>query len=230
MPVITFDAATKWYAQQDRPALEGVDLDVEQGDFVFIVGPSGSGKSTLLRMVLKHEQPTAGRVLVRGRDLARMPARTMTALRRRVGCVFQDFRLLPDRTVAGNVRYALDVLGKPPRTAAAVVPEALALVGLAGKQDRYPHELSGGEQQRVALARAFVNRPLLLLADEPTGNLDPESSRQVMRLLERIHRTGTTVLVATHDRPEVDRMRKRVVELRAGRVVRDERAAGYDAA
>jgi len=225
--VIHFDNVTKTYPNQSRPALENVTLDVEKGEFVFLVGPSGSGKSTFLRLVLKEERPTEGRIHVAGRDLARLTNWKVPYLRRRIGCVFQDFRLLPSKNVYQNIAFALEVIGKPRRFIRKVVPEVIDLVGLEGKHDRMPNELSGGEQQRVAMARAFVNRPLVLLADEPTGNLDPDTSKDIMDLLERINRTGTTVLMATHDFHIVDSMRQRVVELSLGRMVRDEQRGVY---
>ncbi|RJK95445.1 cell division ATP-binding protein FtsE [Vallicoccus soli] len=225
--MIRFDSVTKRYPTQVRPALEDVTLEVADGEFVFIVGQSGSGKSTFLRLVLREETATSGTVTVDGQDVARLSHRKVPALRRRIGTVFQDFRLLPNKTVAENVGFALEVIGRPRSTVRAVVPEVLDLVGLAGKEDRRPDELSGGEQQRVAIARAFVNRPALLIADEPTGNLDPTTSVGIMKLLDRINRTGTTVVMATHDDDIVDQMRKRVVELDAGHVVRDESRGVY---
>ena len=225
--MINFDNVSKIYPSQSRPALESVSIGVEKGEFVFLVGPSGSGKSTFLRLVLKEERPTDGRIRVAGRDLARLSNWRVPMLRRRIGCVFQDFRLLPNKNVYQNVAFALEVIGKPRRFIRKVVPEVIDLVGLEGKHDRMPDELSGGEQQRVAIARAFVNRPLVLLADEPTGNLDPETSNDIMDLLERINRTGTTVLMATHDHHIVDSMRQRVVELSLGRLVRDEQRGVY---
>jgi cell division transport system ATP-binding protein len=191
------------------------------------VGQSGSGKSTFLRLVLKEEQPTKGQIWVAGKELNKLSRRKVPALRRQVGTVFQDFRLLPNKTVAENVAFALDVIGKPRHTVAKVVPEVLSLVGLDGKENRKPDELSGGEQQRVAIARAFVNRPRVLLADEPTGNLDPTTSVGIMKLLDRINRTGTTVVMATHDSNIVDSMRRRVVELEGGVVTRDQSRGVY---
>jgi len=220
--VIRLENVTKTFPTSARPALADVDVDVGKGEFLFLVGASGSGKSTFLRLLLREEAPTVGRVFVAGKDLGRMSRWKVPALRRSIGCVFQDFRLLPNKTVFQNVAFALEVIGKPTHTIAQVVPEVLDLVGLDGKAGRMPDELSGGEQQRVAIARAFVNRPMLLLADEPTGNLDPNTSVGIMRLLDRIHRTGTTVVMATHDALIVDSMRRRVVELSMGRVVRDQ--------
>jgi len=200
---------------------------VGKGEFAFLIGPSGSGKSTLLRLLLREEVASTGDVYVADLNVGRLSQRRIPQLRQRVGCVFQDFRLLANKTVSENVAFALEVIGKPRHTIRKVVPEVLELVGLEGKADRMPHELSGGEQQRVAIARAFVNRPLVLLADEPTGNLDRDISHEIMLLLERINRTGTTVLMATHDHTIVDSMRRRVVELHLGQVVRDESRGVY---
>jgi cell division transport system ATP-binding protein len=225
--VIRLDNVTKTYATGQRPALDKVSVEVERGEFVFIVGASGSGKSTMLRLVLKEEKATSGTVHVAGRDLATLSNWKVPQLRRQIGAVFQDFRLLPGKTVFQNVAFALQVIGKPRHVIAQVVPETLELVGLDGKESRLPHELSGGEQQRVAIARAFVNRPSILLADEPTGNLDPTTSIGIMRLLDRINRTGTTIVMATHDDEIVDQMRKRVVELEDGRLVRDQARGVY---
>ncbi|GAB7193286.1 cell division ATP-binding protein FtsE [Kineococcus sp. NUM-3379] len=225
--MITFEHVTKQYGEGQRPALAEVTLEVAKGEFVFLVGPSGSGKSTFLRLVLKEEKPSSGTVQVAGRDVGRLRSWKVPALRRQIGVVFQDFRLLNDKTVYENVAFALQVLGKPRHTIAQTVPEVLQLVGLEGKGRRRPNELSGGEQQRVAIARAFVNRPALLLADEPTGNLDPATSIGIMKLLDRINRTGTTIVMASHDVDIVDQMRKRVVELDDGRVVRDEDRGVY---
>ncbi|ANY05873.1 cell division ATP-binding protein FtsE [Pseudonocardia sp. HH130630-07] len=220
---------TKRYPASGRPALDRVSATVGPGEFVFLIGPSGSGKSTLLRLLLREDLATSGTIRVDGLDLARLPRRRVPKLRQRIGCVFQDFRLLPKRTVAGNVAFALEVLGRKRSEIAVAVPELLEMVGLQGKAERMPHELSGGEQQRVAIARASVNRPPLLLADEPTGNLDPETSREIMQVLERINRGGTTVLMATHDDSIVDAMRRRVIELADGTVRRDEARAVYGA-
>jgi cell division transport system ATP-binding protein len=225
--VIRFQGVTKVYPTSTRPALEDVNVEIDKGEFIFLVGQSGSGKSTFLRLVLKEEQPTRGEIWVAGKDLRKLPRRKVPALRRQVGTVFQDFRLLPNKTVAENVAFALDVIGKPRHTVAKVVPEVLSLVGLDGKEHRRPDELSGGEQQRVAIARAFVNRPRVLLADEPTGNLDPTTSVGIMKLLDRINRTGTTVVMATHDSNIVDSMRRRVVELESGHVTRDQSRGVY---
>jgi cell division transport system ATP-binding protein len=225
--VIRLDHVTKLYPNQVHPALADVSIEIGKGEFVFLVGQSGSGKSTFLRLVLKEERATSGSVHVAGKDLARLSNWKVPALRRQVGTVFQDFRLLPTKNVAENVAFALEVIGKPRHTIAKVVPEVLDLVGLSGKEHRRPDELSGGEQQRVAIARAFVNRPMILIADEPTGNLDPSTSVGIMKLLDRINRTGTTVIMATHDDDVVDQMRKRVVELESGRLVRDQSRGVY---
>ncbi len=208
-------------------ALNGLSIDIEKGEFVFIVGPSGSGKSTFLKLLTKEEEPTAGEVYVAGKNLASLPRWRVPYLRRNIGCVFQDFKLLPNRTSFENVAYALKVQGESRRAIRSKVPEVLALVGLAHKMTSYPDELSGGEQQRVSIARAFVNHPPLLICDEPTGNLDPDTSVGIMQLLYRINRTGTTVVMATHDREMVDKMRRRVIALDDGVVVRDERRGGY---
>ncbi len=225
--MIRFTNVTKHYPTQTRPALEDVSLEVAKGEFAFLVGASGSGKSTFLRLVLREDRPTTGNVFVAGKDLGRMPNWKVPHLRRQIGAVFQDFRLLPNKTVYQNVSFALQVIGRPSAHIRKVVPEVIDLVGLAGKESRFPDELSGGEQQRVAVARAFVNRPMILIADEPTGNLDPATSVGIMRLLDRINRTGTTVVMATHDAAVVDQMRKRVVELDNGHVVRDQSRGVY---
>ncbi|MDT3399341.1 cell division ATP-binding protein FtsE [Streptomyces sp. B1866] len=225
--MIRFDSVSKTYPKQNRPALKDVSLEIEKGEFVFLVGSSGSGKSTFLRLLLREERATHGSVHVLGKDLARLSNWKVPQMRRQLGTVFQDFRLLPNKTVGENVAFALEVIGKPRHAIRKTVPEVLELVGLGGKQDRRPGELSGGEQQRVAIARAFVNRPLLLIADEPTGNLDPQTSVGIMKLLDRINRTGTTVVMATHDQQIVDQMRKRVIELEKGRLVRDQSRGVY---
>lgn len=227
--MIRFENVSKVYPRSSRPALSDISLDIERGEFVFIVGASGSGKSTLLRLVLKEEQASSGRVLVAGHDVGRLPHRKVPRLRREIGTVFQDFRLLPNKTVYQNVAFALQVIGRSRHAVRQVVPETLEMVGLHGKEKRLPHELSGGEQQRVAIARAFVNKPAILLADEPTGNLDPSTSLEIVRLLDRINRTGTTIVMATHDNDIVDQLRKRVVELDEGEVIRDERTGVYGA-
>jgi cell division transport system ATP-binding protein len=225
--VIRLDNVTKVYPSQVRPALNDVTLEVEKGEFVFLVGASGSGKSTFLRLVLKEERPTSGHVHVAGKDLGRLSSWKVPSLRRQIGTVFQDFRLLPSKTVSQNVAFALEVIGRPQSQIHKVVPEVLDLVGLADKGARLPTELSGGEQQRVAIARAFANRPIILLADEPTGNLDPTTSVGIMKLLDRINRTGTTVVMATHDAQIVDSMRRRVIELEGGKLVRDQSRGVY---
>ena len=225
--MIRLEHVSKVYKTSTRPALDDVSVEMDKGEFVFLIGPSGSGKSTFLRLLLREEVPSKGRVYVSNFDVVRMSRRRVPRLRQSIGCVFQDFRLLAQKTVAENVAFALEVIGKPKNTIVKVVPEVLQLVGLEGKADRLPHELSGGEQQRVAIARAFVNRPLVLIADEPTGNLDPDTSQDIMLLLERINRTGTTVVMATHDHGIVDSMRRRVVELDNGRVVRDDARGVY---
>jgi cell division transport system ATP-binding protein len=225
-PMIVFESVTKIY-DPNVVALRDTSFVIEKGEFVFLVGPSGSGKSTIMRLLLKELDPTDGRIIVGGRELARLKRSKVPMLRRNIGCVFQDFKLLTDRTAAENVAYALKVQGDSKRSIRAKVPEILALVGLGHKMNSYPHELSGGEQQRVSIARAFVNHPPLLICDEPTGNLDPDTSVGIMQLLYRINRTGTTVVMATHDREMVDKMRKRVIALEEGVVVRDERRGGY---
>ncbi|MFE3541676.1 cell division ATP-binding protein FtsE [Nocardia sp. NPDC059177] len=225
--MITMRNVTKSYKTSTRPALDNVSVDVDKGEFVFIIGPSGSGKSTFMRLLLKEESPTAGEIRVSDFRVDRLPGRKVPKLRQRIGCVFQDFRLLQQKTVEQNVAFALEVIGKRRQFIERTVPEVLDMVGLGGKGNRLPSELSGGEQQRVAIARAFVNRPLVLLADEPTGNLDPDTSADIMALLERINRIGTTVLMATHDNHIVDAMRRRVVELDHGRLVRDEATGVY---
>jgi len=212
---------------QNVPGMADATFHIEKGEFVFLVGPSGSGKSTLIKLVLKQLEPTEGRILVAGRNLQTLRRSKVPLLRRNIGCVFQDFKLLPSKTVYENVAYALEVVGEHRRSIRRKVPEILNLVGLSDKTNSLPHEISGGEQQRVSVARAFVNHPPLLLADEPTGNIDPETSIGIMQLLLRINRTGTTVVIATHDREMVDRMRRRVIALDAGRLVRDERRGVY---
>lgn len=225
--MISFDNVTKVYPRQRRPALQNVNVQVDKAEFVFLVGPSGSGKSTFLRLVLREERATSGSIRVVDRELARLSNWRVPQLRRRIGCVFQDFRLLPNKTVYENVAFALQVLGKSRRHIRRNVADVVDLVGLGGKSNRMPAELSGGEQQRVALARAFVNRPMILLADEPTGNIDPATSIGIMKVLDRINRTGTTVVMATHDAAIVDSMRKRVIELEYGKVVRDQSRGVY---
>jgi cell division transport system ATP-binding protein len=225
-PMIVFEGVTKVY-DPDIVALRDVSLTIDKGEFVFLVGPSGSGKSTMVRLLLKELDPTDGRIIVGGRELARLKRSKVPMLRRNIGCVFQDFKLLSNRTAFENVAYALKVQGESRKSIRTKVPEVLSLVGLASKVSQYPDELSGGEQQRVSIARAFVNHPPLLICDEPTGNLDPDTSVGIMQLLYRINRTGTTVVMATHDREMVDKMRRRVIALDDGLVVRDERRGGY---
>jgi cell division transport system ATP-binding protein len=225
--MIRFDAVTKTYPGTSRPALNGVDLEVLKGEFVFLVGASGSGKSSFLRLVLKEDRPTKGKIFVLGQELAAISSGKVPYFRRSLGVVFQDFRLLPNKTVFDNVAFTLQVIGKSKGFIQEAVPDVLKMVGLGGKQNRYPHELSGGEQQRVAIARAVVNKPAILLADEPTGNLDPATSAGIMTLLATINANGTTVLMATHDAGIVDSMKRRVIELVGGQIVRDERQGGY---
>jgi cell division transport system ATP-binding protein len=224
--MIRFENVTKIY-KGDVVALRDVTLDVQKGEFVFIVGPSGSGKSTALRLLLREETITDGRIIVAGRDISRLSSWKVPQLRRNIGCVFQDYKLLPNKTVYENVAFASEVIGRPRHVVAAQTPQILDLVGLAKKAQRFPAELSGGEQQRVSIARAFVNRPLILLADEPSGNLDPATTVGIMRLLDRINRTGTTVVMATHDQRIVDAMRRRVIELDRGSIVRDQARGVY---
>lgn len=219
--MIRFEEVTKIY-KGEHAALRDVTVDIPKGEFVFLVGPSGSGKSTFLRLLLREELATRGRIMVAGRDIEKLSSWKVPALRRNIGCIFQDFKLLPQKTVYENVAFALQVIGRPRSVIDTQVPQILDLVGLAKKTDSFATELSGGEQQRVSIARAFVNRPLLLLADEPTGNLDPTTTVGIMRLLDRINRTGTTVVMATHDQRIVDAMRRRVIELDKGQMVRDQ--------
>ena len=220
--MIRFEKVTKTYPGHAHAALDQVSVDIDKGEFIFLVGSSGSGKSTFLRLVLREYRATSGRVYVAGKEINRLASWKVPRLRREIGTVFQDFRLLGNKTVTENVAFALQVIGKSRSDIDKLVPETLEMVGLTGKGDRLPDELSGGEQQRVAIARAFVNRPKILIADEPTGNLDPTTSVGIMKLLDRINRTGTTVVMATHDVGIVDQMRKRVIELEHGRVVRDQ--------
>ncbi|HVC71428.1 MAG TPA: cell division ATP-binding protein FtsE [Acidimicrobiales bacterium] len=224
--MISFENVTKSY-KGGTLAIRDMSLDIDKGEFVFLVGSSGSGKTTFIRLLLREEAPTQGRILVAGRDIANLSHWRIPYLRRNIGCVFQDFRLLPNKNVFENVAFALEVIGRPKHVIASQVPQILDLVGLSKKRESLPGELSGGEQQRVAVARAFVNRPLILLADEPTGNLDPATSQGIMRLLERINKTGTTVVIATHDSGIVDQMRRRVVELDHGTLVRDQARGVY---
>src|SRR5215203_5420504 len=224
--VVSFSNVEKRYSATDV-ALDGISFDIYPGEFVFLVGASGSGKSTTMRLLIKESEPTAGEIRVAGRDVAKIPRPRVPYYRRNLGVIFQDYKLLPNRTVYENVAYALQVTGGTRREIRDKVPDILRLTGLSTKLHNYPDQLSGGEQQRVSVARAFVNHPPLLLADEPTGNLDPETSIGIMQLLYRINKTGTTVIVATHDKSMVDRMRRRVIELSAGRVIRDEATGRY---
>jgi cell division transport system ATP-binding protein len=225
--MIRFDQVTKLYKGNARPALNAVTLEILRGEFVFLVGASGSGKSSFLRLVLKEENPSKGQIHVLGQNLGGLTSRKVPFFRRNLGVVFQDFRLLPQKNVFDNVAFSLQVIGKSRGFIQEAVPDVLKMVGLAGKTNRLPHELSGGEQQRVAIARAIVNKPAILLADEPTGNLDPSTSAGLMTLLERISQSGTTVIMATHDAGIVDQMQRRVIELVSGQIVRDERRGGY---
>ena len=225
-PIVELRDVTQVYPG-GHVGVERVSLGVERGEFVFIVGPTGCGKSTLIKLLIRDLEPANGEIMIAGRDINQLDRNRVPHLRRRIGTVFQDFKLLPNRTVYDNVAYALQVIGEPRAQIRRKVPEILRLVGLAGKIHNYPDELSGGEQQRVSVARAFVNHPPLLLADEPTGNLDPVTSVGIMQLLYRINRTGTTVCVVTHDREMVDKMRRRVIEMADGRVVRDVAAGAY---
>lgn len=227
-PVITFEHVSKVYpAQPNKPALNDISLQIFAGEFVFLVGHSGSGKSTFIRMLISEVKPSSGRIFIANEDLTTMRNWRVPYLRRNIGCVFQDFKLLPNKTVFENVAFALDVIGKSRHVIKTQVPEVLRLVGLQDKLTKRPDQLSGGEQQRVSIARAIVNRPPLLICDEPTGNLDPQTSRGIMDLLERINRTGTTVLVATHDREMVDNMRRRVIALDRGHLTRDQDRGVY---
>lgn len=225
--MISMRNVSKVYVPNKPPALDDCNVDIEAGEFVFLVGHSGSGKSTFIRLLLRELTPTRGQIMVAGKDLMKLKNSKVPYLRRNIGCVFQDFKLLPNKTTYENVAFALEVIGRSKHVVRTQVPEVLRLVGLEDKMNNYPDELSGGEQQRVSIARAFVNRPPLLLADEPTGNLDPATSLGIMSLLNRINKTGTTVLVATHDREMVDSMRRRVIALEGGKVVRDQDRGVY---
>jgi cell division transport system ATP-binding protein len=229
VPVVAFRDVTKVY-EGGSVGLEKVSLEIGRGEFVFLVGPTGCGKSTCVRLLMKELDADAGEILISGHELSTMPRKKVPKLRRNIGVVFQDFKLLPNRTVYDNVAYSLQVIGESRESIRRKVPDILRLVGLSTKLHNYPDQLSGGEQQRVSIARAFVNHPPLLIADEPTGNLDPETSIGIMQLIYRINRTGTTVVVATHDREMVDKMRRRVIELREGRVIRDQTAGTYSEA
>ena len=225
--MILFDDVSKMYRGAPKPALSNVSINIGAGEFVFMVGASGSGKSSFLRLILKEERPSAGNIHVLGQDLRRIPSRKVPLFRRSLGVVFQDFRLLPQKTVFDNVAFTLRVIGKSSGFIHDAVPDILQTVGLAQKAKNYPHELSGGEQQRVAIARAAVNKPAIMLCDEPTGNLDPATSAGIMNVLSRINASGTTVIMATHDSGIVNQMQRRVVEISAGRIVRDENEGGY---
>ncbi|CAB4895260.1 unannotated protein [freshwater metagenome] len=225
--MISVQNVTKKYKGTPKPALDQVSLEIEKGDFVFLVGASGSGKSSLMRLMLREDIPNSGSVHVLGENLVGLPARRVPFFRRKLGVVFQDFRLLPNKTVSQNVAFSLEVIGKSQGFIQEAVPDVLGLVGLAEKADRLPSELSGGEQQRVALARAIVNKPAILLADEPTGNLDPTTSEEIMALIHSINLAGTTVVMATHDRSIVDKMQRRVVELSQGQIIRDQASGSY---
>ena len=225
--MIQFEEVSKRYRAQSAPALDNISLEIADGEFTFLVGPSGSGKSTFLRLLLREEKATSGKVIVNDKDIARLRNWKVPAFRREMGAVLQAFRLLPEKTVTQNIAFALEVIGTPKAAVGPAVADALELVGLTEMADRKPGQLSGGEQQRVALARAFVNKPPILIADEPTGNLDPATSLGIMRLLDRINRTGTTVIMATHDAAIVDQMRKRVIELVGGHIIRDEARGVY---
>jgi len=227
MPMISFDHVSKQYKHGNRPALEEVSFEIAPGEFVFLVGSSGSGKSTLLRLLLHEEVASAGVVQLDGINVGKLRNRKLPAFRRKLGIVFQDFRLLPTKTVFDNIAFGMQVVGKSHKEIRARVPEVIELVGLEGKESRLPTQLSGGEQQRVAIARAIVNGPKLLLADEPTGNLDPSTSVGIMKILDRINRTGTTILMATHDVAIVDQMRKRIIQVDSGRIVRDQERGIY---
>ncbi|MCS4535806.1 cell division ATP-binding protein FtsE [Corynebacterium sp. HS2168-gen11] len=225
--MITFDNVTKLYKTSTRPALDAVSFEIEKGDFVFLIGPSGSGKSTLLQLMIRETNLTSGDIHLDSFHVNKLRGRQINKLRQNIGYVFQDFRLLQQKSVYDNVAFALEVIGTKRQHIARMVPETLELVGLAGKADRFPAELSGGEQQRVAIARAFVNRPLVLLADEPTGNLDPETADDIMVLLNQINQTGTTVVMSTHNARAVNDMRRRVIELNLGKLVRDDEHGVY---
>lgn len=225
--MIKIKNVTMNYKGARRPALKDVNVDIDRGEFIFLVGPSGCGKSTFIRLLLRELVPTKGDIFIAGHDLVNLRRWRVPLLRRNIGCVFQDYKLLPNKTVYENVAFALEVIGRPTKVIKSQVPEVLRLVGLEDKIQSYPDELSGGEQQRVSIARAFANRPAIILADEPTGNLDPATSSDIMSLLNKINRTGTTVLVATHDREMVDSMRKRVIALEEGTVMRDQQRGVY---
>ena len=230
MALISLEHVSKVYPKGTRPALDDINLDIDRGDFVFLVGASGSGKTTLLSLLLREEEVTDGEIRVAGNDLRRLSSRQVPHYRRSIGFIFQDYKLLNNKTVWENVAFALEVIGTSRSTVKSLVPKVLQTVGLTGKENNYPHELSGGEAQRVAIARAYVNHPQILLADEPTGNLDPTTSLGIMEVLDAINRTGTTIVMATHNEEIVNSMRKRVVELHTGKIVRDEQQGSYDSA
>jgi len=225
--MIKMKNVTMNYKGAHRPALRDINVDIERGEFVFLVGPSGCGKSTFIRLLIRELVPTKGEIFIANHDIVNMRRGKVSQLRRNIGCVFQDYKLLPNKTAYENIAFALEVIGRPNRIIRAQVPEVLKLVGLEDKSNNYPDELSGGEQQRISIARAFVNRPAIILADEPTGNLDPATSSDIMALLNKINRTGTTVLMATHDREMVDNMRKRVLALEDGVLIRDQQRGVY---
>ena len=226
MNMIEFKNVSKIY-DEDTIALKNINLSIKKGEFIFLVGPSGSGKTTFIKLVIKEFDESSGSIYIAGRNISNLKANRIPQLRRNVGCVFQDFKLLPNRTVFENVAFALEVIGKPSYEIKVQVPQVLKLVGLYNKLNSYPHQLSGGEQQRVSIARAFVNRPPVLLADEPTGNIDPGTSEGIMKILSRINLIGATVLMATHDRNIVNSMRRRVVELEEGEIIRDQKRGVY---
>ncbi len=226
MNMIEFRDVSKIY-EDNTAALKNINLVIEKGEFLFLVGPSGSGKSTFIKLVIKEIRESSGNIFIAGRNICNLKSNRIPQLRRNIGCVFQDFKLLPNKTVFENVAFALEVIGKPGYEINIQVPQVLKLVGLHTKINSYPHQLSGGEQQRVSIARAFVNRPPILLADEPTGNIDPVTSEGIMKILSRINLIGTTVLMATHDRSIVNSMRRRVVELEEGEIIRDQKRGVY---
>ena len=226
MKMIEFKKVSKIY-ENDTVALKNIDLSIEKGEFLFMVGPSGSGKSTFIKLLIKEIQETSGSIFIAGRNICNLKSSRIPQLRRNIGCVFQDFKLLPNKTAFENVAFALEVIGRPGYEIKVQVPQVLKLVGLHNRENSYPHQLSGGEQQRISLARAFVNRPPILLADEPTGNLDPTTSEGIMKILSRINLIGTTVVMATHDRSIVNSMRRRVVELEEGEIIRDQKRGVY---
>lgn len=228
LSLVKFEGVSKKYQNSDKCALDNIDLNIEQGEFVFLVGSSGAGKSTFIKMLLIEEIPTSGKVYIDGEDLSKIYRRNIPKLRRKIGVVFQDFRLLPNKTVYENIAFAMEIIGKRNKEIRRRVPTVLALVGLSDKAKSYPSQLSGGEMQRVGIARAIVNSPTVIIADEPTGNLDPGNADEIMRLLEDINRNGTTVIVATHAKSQVDKMKKRVLNLESGILVRDEQGGIYE--